>query len=61
MIVSGNVANVEAHQSLRGFGIVLLMIGVGFAVSAAVSFVLSQRLGLVQPLSTRFGGEAPGS
>jgi hypothetical protein len=61
MIVSGNVANVEIHQSLRGFGIVLLMIGVGFAVSAAVSFVLSQRLGLVQPMSPRVSGEAPGS
>lgn len=61
MIVAGNVSSVEVHESLRGFGIVLLLIGVGFAISAAVSFFLSQRLGLVQPMSTRYGGEAPGS
>jgi len=61
MIVAGNVTNVEVHETLRGFGIVLLLIGVGFAISAAVSFFLSQRLGLVQPMSTRSSGEAPGS
>jgi hypothetical protein len=61
MIVGSNVANVEVHEVLRGFGIVLLLIGVGFAISAAVSFFLSQRLGLVQPMSTRYGGEAPGA
>lgn len=61
MIVAGNISNLEGHQTLRGMGIVLLMIGVGFAISAAVSFALSQRLGLVQPMSTRFTGETPGS
>ncbi len=61
MIVAGNVSNYEVHESLRGFGIVLLLIGVGFAISAAVSFFLSQRLGLVQSTSTRFSGEAPGA
>lgn len=61
MIVAGSVSNLEVHQTLRGMGIVLLMIGVGFAISAAVSFALSQRLGLLQPLSTRFTGETPGS
>jgi len=61
MIVAGNVSNVEMHESLWGFGIVLLLIGVGFAISAAVSFFLSQRLGLVQPASARFSSEAPGS
>ena len=61
MIVAGNVTTVEVHETLRGFGIVLLLIGVGFAISAAVSFFLSQRLGLVQPMSTRSSGEAPGA
>ena len=61
MIVAGNVSNVEMHESLRGLGIILLMIGVGFAISAAVSFFLSQRLGLVQPASARFSSEAPES
>jgi hypothetical protein len=61
MIVGSNVDNAEGEQVLRGFGIVLLLIGVGFSISAAVSFFLSQRLGLVQPISTRYGGEAPGA
>jgi predicted lipid-binding transport protein (Tim44 family) len=61
MIVAGTVTNVEVHETLRGFGIVLLLIGVGFAISAAVSFFLSQRLGLVQPMSIRSSGEAPGA
>lgn len=47
--------------SISAFGTVVLAIGVGFLVSSAVSFLLSQRLGLVQPLSTPHAGEAPGS
>lgn len=43
------------------FGTVVLTVGVGFLVSSAISFLLSQRLGLVRPLSARHGGEAPGS
>lgn len=54
-------ANEELANVLDGFGIVVLMIGIGFTVSAAVSYFLSQRLGLVQSLTTRFSGETPGS
>ena len=61
IIVSNSRMIFELQQLLRGAGIVLLLIGVGFTISAAVSFFLSQRLGLVQPLSTRFTGEAPGA
>ena len=61
MIVGGNASNADVEETLRGFGIVLLLIGIGFAISSAVSFFLSQRLGLLQPLSTRFSGEAPGA
>jgi hypothetical protein len=61
MIVASTATIVELRQTLRGAGIVLLLIGVGFAVSAAVSFFLSQRLGLVQPMSSRISGEAPGA
>ena len=51
----------EVTPVIFAFGIVVLMIGVGFLVSSIISFLLSQRLGLVRPLSTRFTGEAPGS
>ena len=41
-------------------GTVVLMIGIGFLASSAISFVLSRRLGLVPPLSDP-QSEAPGS
>ena len=50
-----------ATPVIFAFGIVVLMIGVGFLVSSVISFFLSQRLGLVRPLSTRYSSEAPGS
>ena len=50
-----------ATPVLFAFGIVVLMIGIGFLVSSVVSFLLSQRLGLVRPLSARYSSEAPGS
>jgi hypothetical protein len=46
---------------ISAFGVVVLAVGVGFLVSSIISFLLSQRLGLVQPLPARHGGEAPGS
>jgi hypothetical protein len=46
---------------LFAIGTVVLTIGIGFIASAAISYFLSQRLGLVQSMSTRYGGEAPGS
>src|SRR5688572_17784449 len=46
MVVSGTTNEVEVGTFLRGVGVVVLMIGLGFAVSAVVSYVLSQRLGL---------------
>ena len=61
IIVSRVTATVEFQNFLNGVGIVVLMIGIGFTMSAAVSYFLSQRLGLVQSLSTRYSGEAPGS
>ena len=61
IFVSRGVATDEFAQILYGVGIVVLTIGLGFAISAAVSYVLSQRLGLIQSLSARYSGEAPGS
>jgi hypothetical protein len=63
IFVSRGVATDEFAQILYGVGIVVLTIGLGFAISAAVSYVLSHRLGLIQSMSasTRYGGEAPGA
>ena len=61
IFVSRGVSTDDLAQFLYGVGIVALAIGVGFAASAAVSYVLSQRLGLIQSLSARYSGEAPGS
>jgi hypothetical protein len=60
VFVSGSPNDPDVAAFLRGVGTVILMIGVGFAASAAVSYFLSQRLGLVQSLTTRYGGEVPG-
>jgi hypothetical protein len=57
--VSSTASEPEVTTFLSGVGIVVLMIGIGFAVSAVVSYFLSQRLGLVQSLSTRYSGETP--
>ena len=56
MVVSGTTNEAEVATFLNGVGIVVLMIGLGFAVSAIVSYLLSQRLGLVQSLSARYSG-----
>ena len=61
IFVSGTSAEPEVANFLHGVGVVVLMIGVGFAVSAVVSYFLSQRLGLVQSPSARYSGETPGS
>jgi len=50
-----------ARPPIFAFGTVILTIGIGFLVSSIISFLLSQRLGLVKPLSERFSGEAPGA
>ena len=59
IFVSGTSAEPEVTTFLQGVGVVVLMIGVGFAVSAVVSYILSQRLGLVQSLSARYSGDTP--
>jgi hypothetical protein len=59
MVVSGTTDEVEVGTFLHGVGVVVLMIGIGFAVSAVVSYLLSQRLGLVQSLTRRYSGDTP--
>jgi hypothetical protein len=48
LFVSARVDLAEAAQPLRGLGIVAIAIGVGFIVSAAMSYVISERLGLIE-------------
>ena len=59
MFVSATAGEPEVITFLNGIGIVVLMIGIGFAVSAVVSYLLSQRLGLVGPLRARYSGDTP--
>jgi hypothetical protein len=61
LIVSRNASVPEVSEFLGGIGVVILTIGVGFTISAVVSYFLSQRLGLVQSLPARYSGETPGS
>lgn len=63
LFVSGRMREDVAvvAPTLFAFGTVVLTIGIGFLASSAISFFLSQRLGLVRPLSARYSGEAPGS
>jgi hypothetical protein len=49
------------NAPLTAFGIVVLTVGVGFVISAAISYLLSQRLGLVRHTPERVTHEAPGA
>jgi hypothetical protein len=52
----------ELSQPLSGIGILAITVGVGFVVSAGVSYLISHRLGLVRPASPPdFHREAPGA
>jgi hypothetical protein len=52
----------EGASVLFTFGLVVLTVGVGFLVSAATAYFLSQRLGLlVRPFAAGYSGDAPGS
>ena len=46
--VMGTQFNRDASQGLRAFGILGIALGVGFVISAIISFVISQRLGLIE-------------
>jgi hypothetical protein len=47
-VVSGQATD-EASQPLHALGILAIALGLGFVVSAIISFVISQRLGLIEP------------
>ncbi len=47
LIVSGRVTD-DASQPLQALGVLAIAIGVGFAVSAIISFLISRKLGLIE-------------
>jgi hypothetical protein len=51
----------EIGEVIFAQGAVILAIGIGFVGSAALSFVLSKRLGLVQPVPTSYSSDTPSS
>ena len=52
MLASGRVGE-DAYLPLEIMGILSVALGVGFAVSAGVSFVLSHRMGLIEPAAQK--------
>ena len=59
-VVSGRVAD-DASQPLHALGVLGIALGLGFIVSAIISFVISQRLGLIEPASPALRTETPGA
>jgi hypothetical protein len=51
-VAAGQVSD-EGAQPLHVLGIMGMAVGIGFAVSAFVSFLISQRLGLIEPAAVR--------
>jgi hypothetical protein len=56
-VVSGRVSDASS-QPLHALGVLGIALGVGFVISAIISFVISRRMGLIEPPSTRT--ELPG-
>jgi hypothetical protein len=58
--LGGRFRFAEMSEPVSGFGALVVAIGVGFIVSAAASYFLSHRLGLVAPPSRpEFGRGTP--
>jgi uncharacterized membrane protein len=62
-IVGGRAADAAsqaASQSLHALGVIGIALGVGFVISAIISFVISQRMGLIEPASSAPRTALPG-
>ncbi|HTT65349.1 MAG TPA: hypothetical protein VLX58_19740 [Bryobacteraceae bacterium] len=57
-VVSGRVAD-DASQPLHVLGVLAIALGLGFVISAIISFVISQRLGLIETPSAGSRAEPP--
>jgi len=58
-VAAGQISD-EGAQPLHVLGIMGMAVGIGFAVSAFVSFLISQRLGLIEPAAVRPDSGAEG-
>lgn len=50
----------EAAQPLHALGVLAIALGFGFLISAIISYVISQRLGLIEPAQSASRVERPG-
>ena len=48
LVISGRVAN-DVSQPIQALGVLGIALGLGFVISAAISFWISQKLGLIEP------------
>jgi hypothetical protein len=48
LVVSGRVAN-DVSQGIQALGVLGIALGLGFVISAIISFVISRKLGLIDP------------
>lgn len=56
-VVSTRIA-AEAEEPLRALGILGVALGVGFVVSAVISYLISRRLGLIEPAAKLYTSSA---
>ena len=49
MVVVSWIAEKDVASALSGFGVLGIAVGIGFIASAAISLILSKRLGLWSP------------
>jgi hypothetical protein len=54
--VSWHVSDEDVIQPLRAMGVLGIALGVGFVVSAIISYMISRRLGLIEPHAPRSEG-----
>jgi hypothetical protein len=49
MFIIGGYADAVVSQEVRALGVLAIAIGLGFVVSAVISYLISRRFGLIQP------------
>lgn len=57
-VVSGRTGD-ESAQPLNALGVIALALGIGFAISAIISYVISQRLGLIEKATLASRNDPP--
>jgi hypothetical protein len=58
--VVGRGVNDQAAEPLHALGVLGIALGLGFLISAIISYVISQRLGLIEPAQSASRVERPG-